>query len=175
MRHWLAYLVLCVTAATVPLLEPSLDVPVPVEGFPGWPTELLGHELRKVPLGEREARFFEVLPGYVARFTDGERQYVLRWVKQATRHLHPAVECFRGTGYEIGERSSWIDPEGRHWGSFEARRGELAVSVRELVYDEAGHTWADVSAWFWAALLGETSGPYWSLMVVEAARVELGD
>jgi hypothetical protein len=53
------------------------------------------------------------------------------------------------------------------WGAFEATRGPERVIVKERITDESGKYWTDVSAWYWAALLGQTDGPWWAYTVVE--------
>jgi hypothetical protein len=39
--------------------------------------------------------------------------------------------------------------------------------VYERIYDVAGNSWSDVSAWYWAALLGKSAGPWWSVVIAE--------
>src|SRR5262249_19477717 len=39
------------------------------------------------------------------------------------------------------------------------------LKVCELIRDERGQNWPDVSAWYWHALLGWTHSPWWSVVV----------
>lgn len=54
---------------------------------------------------------------------------------------------------------------------FIARRGGRAFLACEQVRDEEGRSWPDVSSWYWAALLGTSSGPWLASLTVEAAAV----
>jgi hypothetical protein len=47
-----------------------------------------------------------------------------------------------------------------------ATRNGRTMRVRERIYDDAGHNWTDVSAWYWAALFGG-DGPWWAVTVAE--------
>jgi hypothetical protein len=64
--------------------------------FPGWPTHYDGRALTELPLTPREAGFTQDFPGRVGRFSDGQREIIIRWVGAPTRRLHPAADCFRG-------------------------------------------------------------------------------
>ncbi len=143
--------------------------PVP---FPGWMSHWQGEPLQRMPLSDCEARFANGFPGKIARFTDGERQYVIRWVHRKTRQLHPAVDCFRGSGYSIRPAPVRIDTVGERWGCFEAARSGEALDVCERIFDDAGNSWSDVSAWYWAAALGRSDGPWWAITRVSARSSE---
>lgn len=172
MRGLIAAFGACVAAGLAPLAMP---VPRPFEtAFPGWPRRHAGRALHALPLGEREAAFARGFPGRIARFHDGERQVVLRYVDRATRMLHPASDCFRGSGYAVEPRRVRRDAEGRRAGCFAATRGAEALLVCERIDGPGGRTWSDVSAWYWSALAG--GGPYWAVTIVEAepARHEPG-
>src|SRR5262244_3280163 len=69
--------------------------------FPGWPTHYEGRALVELPLTPREATFTQDFPGRVGRFSDGQREIIIRWVGAPTRLLHSAADCFRGSGYAI--------------------------------------------------------------------------
>ncbi|MET0349158.1 MAG: hypothetical protein ABW067_05170, partial [Rhizobacter sp.] len=68
---------------------------------PEWPMQWEGKGLRPLALSAVEQRFAARFPGHIARMTDGELVLVLRAVKEPTRQLHPAADCFRGLGYTI--------------------------------------------------------------------------
>jgi hypothetical protein len=136
---------------------------------PSWPTYFEGRLLRSLPLGEREKRFAADFPGGIARFTDGEREIVMRWVSRETRMLHPASDCFRGLGYSITPRPLRVDTTGAKWGAFTATHGNQRLDVRERIYDAAGHQWTDVSAWYWSAATGKSQGPWWAITTAQVA------
>src|SRR4029450_10232740 len=90
----------CACAAIAPVfssdrLRSGTDV------VPAWPTHFQGTALQELPLNDREKSLLAGFPGAVARFTDGQRDIVMRWVTQPTRRLHPAEDCYRGLGYSI--------------------------------------------------------------------------
>jgi len=42
--------------------------------------------------------------------------------------------------------------------------------VRERIYEAAGErSFTDVSSWYWAAVLGRSVGPWWAILIAEAA------
>jgi hypothetical protein len=114
-----------------------------------------------------EQRFASDFPGRIARFSDGEREVVIRWVSRETRKLHPASDCFRGSGYAITPEPLAVDADGTRWGSFLASRGAQRLHVRERIYDASGEEWTDVSAWYWAATAGKSRGPWWAITTAE--------
>jgi len=162
-------LLVCLIAGIVPLLG-ARSPPRTVGNFPGWPGELVGKPLRMLPLGPIEQRFAEDFPGRIARFSDGEREIVIRWVSQETRKLHPASDCFRGSGYSVKPQPLAIDNDGARWGTFIASRGGEKLTVRERIYDAAGNQWTDVSAWYWSAATGKSQGPWWALTIASKQR-----
>jgi hypothetical protein len=156
----------CLAAAVVPFFS-AQPTRAAGAGFPGWPTHHEGKLMRELPLTALEQRFAEGFPGRLGRFTDGKREIVIRWVAHDSRKLHPAIDCFRGSGYSVTPRPLQVDAEGAHWGSFVATRGANVVTVRERIYDAAGNNWTDVSSWYWAAARGATRGPWWAITVAE--------
>src|SRR5262245_8451285 len=93
---WGLFLLSSVLLATAPLWSAPRERE-PVEAlFPGWPSTFEGRSLRELPLSEREERFGAGFPGRIARFTDGQRELIIRWVAAPTRQLHSAADCFRG-------------------------------------------------------------------------------
>jgi hypothetical protein len=128
--------------------------------LPPWPHELQGRALTRVPLAESERRFLAGFPGDVARFTDGERDVILRWVTQATRRLHPADDCYRAWGYAVSTPTIRADRDGVRWRCFTARKDGRERRVCEHVRDTEGAHWSDVSSWYWAATLDRSPGPW---------------
>lgn len=139
------------------------------EVFPGWPGHFAGAPLRQLPLTPREERFGDGFPGRLGRFHDGRREVLLRWVAQPTRRLHAAARCLEAHGYSIEHRPLEQDAEGRPWSVFLARDADARITlrVREGIRDADGRQWGDVSAWYWAAVLGNSRGPWWSYVVAE--------
>jgi len=135
--------------------------------FPGWPVEYEGRTLARLRASEREMRFAAGFPGMVAAFTDGERTILLRWVAHETRKLHPAQHCLRGLGYAVEPGPVWRDAQGRNWGTTVAERDGLRRRIRERICDAAGGEWTDVSAWWWDAWLGRSTGPWWAATVFQ--------
>ena len=192
------------------------------------PSDWDGQPVRPLALSAVEQRFAQAFPGYIARLTDGRQIVVLREVRQPTRLLHPAVDCYRALGYRIeGERLERITapprfpaargplpPEGalaalgrpgggssaltatnplRHTIAlrvtdrvpldaaahaaaappdtaqvqrcFTARKDGVALRVCEQIEDAAGRRFADTSAWYWAAALGQSQGPWRAVTV----------
>lgn len=170
MRSLYFYVISCVLAGAVPCVKWERgNNPVPGP-FPGWPACFEGKTIRELPLSVREQKLIDGFPGRVSRFTDGEREVIMRWVTEETRKLHPASDCFRGLGYSIRPLPLRTDQQGRHWGCFEALRGNEKIFVRERIYDAGNGSWSDVSEWYWAALLGRTTGPWWAVTVAEIHR-----
>jgi hypothetical protein len=158
------FLVACGLAALVPLLGARWQ-PTSTGEFPGWPSHFEGKQLRELSLGATEKRFAIDFPGRIGRFTDGEREVVIRWVSRETRKLHPAVDCFRGVGYSVTPQPLYVGADGSRWGTFVATREDERLEVRERIYDASGHQWTDVSAWYWAATMGQSDGPWWAITV----------
>ncbi|HSV72078.1 MAG TPA: hypothetical protein VLI72_18385 [Methylibium sp.] len=131
-----------------------------------WPREFDGRLLRPLALSPVEQRFANAFPGAIGRFSDGERLLVLREVRRPTRMLHPAADCYRGLGYGIAAARLERDAQQRLWRCFEARRGTQRLRVCERIADAQGLAYTDTSAWFWAAALGRSNGPWQAVTTV---------
>ncbi len=158
---------LLVGVAVRPLFGDEERVPIDVLTFPGWPTTFEGRVLTPLASSGREARFAAGFPGQVRAFTDGERTVILRWVPRETRKLHPAAHCLRGLGYAVRPGPVWRDSAGRCWGTSVAEREGRKRKVRERIGDSTGRDWTDVSAWWWDAWRGGSTGPWWAETVIE--------
>jgi exosortase/archaeosortase family protein len=157
------FLGLCLLAGAAGFV--SAEQSVTASGpFPGWPKQFEGRRLEQRPLSEDEIRFAKGFPGRVGRFYDGRREIIIRWVLVPTRRLHPASDCLKGVGYRIEPGPLVGD---RLWSSFRAERNEKVLQVTEQIVDADGRTFPDPSAWYWAALLGQSRGPWWSYSVAE--------
>ena len=139
--------------------------------FPGWPDDISSSTLHAVPLLPQEASFSKSFPGRIGRFSDGENEWIIRWVVQPTRLLHPAADCFRGSGYRIHPLPLKQNPEKSFWGAFEASKSDETLLVHERIYDDQGQSWTDVSSWYWASILGQSTGPWWA--VTRVSRLPL--
>ena len=172
MRHvkrWGAttvFLLAALAAALAPLFARTGDTAA-AKDFPGWPTHYEGRALTELPLTQRELAFVHDFPGRVGRFTDGRREIIIRWVGAPTRRLHPAADCLRGSGYTITPMPGRTDASGAAMGCFRARHGAERMTVCELIRDQRGASWPDVSAWYWNGMLGASPPPWWSLVVAE--------
>jgi hypothetical protein len=134
-----------------------------------WPREWRGQALQPLARSAVEARFAERFPGRIARFRIGDsgEELVLREVQRPTRMLHPAADCWRGIGWQVGKTQLVSDGEAALWRCFEATHAGQRVRVCERIVDAQGHQFADTSAWFWAASLGRSKGPWQAVTRVQ--------
>jgi len=171
MQRTTFYVVACLSAALSPWLfaQPKPQSRESPALFSGWPTSFEGRALTALPLSEREQRFSHDFPGQTARFTDGQREILIRRITEATRKLHPASDCFEGIGYRVRPLPLRVDKMGARWGSFMATRGTERLRVYERIYaDDDGGSWSDASAWYWAAAIGgKTAAPWWAVTIAE--------
>jgi hypothetical protein len=168
MRGAVAHGLACLVAFSAPwLAAPS----APSESrFPGWPARFEGLPLQSVPLAAWEEPMAREFPGRIAKFTDGRRQILIRFVERDTRLYHPPAECLRAMGYDIRDLPSIVDSEGLRWGAFAAARGTSRLVVRERIHEVDGDGgWTDVSSWYWAAAFKRSAGPWWSVTVAETS------
>lgn len=153
-------------AALAPLVvKPSMATAA--SGFPGWPVTHEGRALTMLAPAPEDAWLANRFPGRIARFSDGKRQIVLRWTPGATRLLHPAATCFRGSGYTIDHAPMRRASNGATSTCFRARKDghTLLACERVMVGDQS---WPDISAWYWHALLDPAPDGYWAVLEVEA-------
>ena len=162
------YIVACAVAAMMPFLSVRSESSgsAAAIAFPGWPTEFQGKALTPLPLTELEERFNADFPGKIGRFTDGKREFVIRWVTEATRKLHPASDCFQGLGYSVKPLAVHRDEKGSLWSSFAAIKDNNRLRVYERIHSDSGETWTDVSSWYWAALR-HGDGGWWAITIAE--------
>ena len=167
---WVVLLPLCLLwgvaqaiSEPVRTLSPALNDAAPVTTE--LPAQWNGHPLRPLALSEVEHRFARRFPGTIARLTDGEQVLVLRTVRQPTRMLHPATDCYKGLGYRIHDEQLEAGPDQTRWRCFIAERAGQRVRVCEHIEDAQGQTFTDTSAWYWAAVAGQSSGPWQAITV----------
>lgn len=159
----LALCALCTLWSTAQALHPGAAAPADSAAWE-WPQTWEGAALRPLALGPVEQRFARQFPGAIARMTDGERVLVLRHVTAPTRMLHPAEDCYRALGYSIANARLEHDAHAQLWRCFVATRGGHGSSqplrVCERTTDAQGQAFTDTSAWYWAALRGQSTGPW---------------
>jgi hypothetical protein len=158
-------------AAIAPVALPGAATRTPLENFSGWPSHYEDRPLKSLPLSAREKLFVQDFPGAIGRFTDGEREIVIRFTTAPTRRLHPAADCFRGVGYAITPLPGRRNTAGTAMGCFRASRGDDLMEVCEYLRDERGQSWSDVGAWYWSALWQSgAAGPWWSFVIAQPSR-----
>ncbi len=132
------------------------------------PSQWQGAPLRVMALSEAEQRFAQRFPGQIARMTDGQQVLVLRTVHTPTRMLHPAADCYKGLGYRISQEQLQQDAQQQLWRCFNATRTTQRLRVCERIVDTRGQGFTDTSAWYWAAQMGQSTGPWQALTVAKA-------
>lgn len=129
-----------------------------------WPLDYEGRALRPLALSAVEQRFADRFPGAIGRFDNGDSIVVLRRVHRPTRMLHPASDCFRGLGYRISDdrliRDSAEAAGPRLRRCFIASKDGQHLQVCEHIVDAMGTAYTDTSSWYWAAVTGQTRGPW---------------
>ena len=163
-------LVMCV-CALAPWLGQANGLPTGStvsNGSTEWPATWQGKPLRPLALSAVEQRFANRFPGQMARLTDGEQVLVLREVRQPTRMLHPAADCYRGLGYRILQAQLERDAQQQLWRCFVAERDGRQTRVCERIVDAQGQAFTDASSWFWAAQLGQSTGPWQAITTARA-------
>ncbi|NOQ36870.1 MAG: hypothetical protein GQ569_13410 [Methylococcaceae bacterium] len=158
---------LYICAALMPFFTSSVSNANSSSVFIAWPTEFEGRELIPLALTEKEKLFSKNFTGKIARFTDGEREILIRHLNRPTRSLHPSADCLRGAGYSIENKPLRLGQKGNLWGCVIAEQGEDKFKVCERIYDNAGKSWYDVSSWYWAAIFKKTEGAWWAITVAE--------
>lgn len=159
-----------VLAAVAPLFAwPGASARAPSMALADWPHEFEGRPLTPVALTTEQLKFLGDFPGTAARFTDGERDILMRRVTQPTRRLHPAEDCYRGWGFEVAAAKIRSDRDGRRWRCFGVTREGVTRQVCEQIRDAEGTNFTDVSSWYWDATLQRTRAP-WLVITVASVR-----
>lgn len=171
-EQWPRALALALLAcALLPLLGRAKDDTTRAAPDPStttWPTADDGTPWRPLALTTVEARFARQFPGQISRFESADAVWVLRDVTRPTRALHPASDCFRGLGYRVDQARLEADAQSRLWRCFVAQRQGMPVRVCERIVDAHEQAFTDTSAWFWAATLGRSTGPWRAVTRVES-------
>ncbi len=159
---------LCLLAGLAHLFTRGADAREPQSPAQELPSHWQGRPLRPLALSDVEERFARRFPGTLARMTDGEQVLVLRAVHRPTRMLHPAADCYRGLGWQIGAQRLQLDESQQLWRCFEALRGGARQQVCERIVDAKGQGFTDASAWYWSALTGQSTGPWQAVTVARS-------
>ena len=149
-----------------PAISSKNIVPPSVE----WPHVFEGKALRPLALSAVEENFAQQFPGVIARFANDERIVTLRHINKPTRKLHPSADCYRSLGYRIDDinlHRRFGAPENALQRCFTANKGQTSLRVCEYITDKAGRSFSDVSAWYWAGIMGESQGPWQAVTITE--------
>lgn len=150
------------------MVSPSQGAAQHARSSQEWPAQWDGAPLRPLALSPVERRFAQQFPGAIARMTDGHQTLVLRHVDEPTRMLHPAADCYRASGYRIEQARLVRDAQERMWRCFVAEHGsDPAIKVCERIVDAKGDAFTDSSAWYWAAVSGQSQGPWQAVTVAQ--------
>lgn len=133
--------------------------------FPGWPKTYEGQPLTSLPLSEKERYFQKDFPGKIARFHDGNKEIVVRWVEEPTRKLHPARDCFKGVGYTVEALDLKVSKQGVRMSCFLATKDSTVLQVCEYIEAMSGENWSDVSEWYWSVVFGSSSQGWMSYVI----------
>ena len=161
----LVLLPLCALAAATGAAYRAPVNAVNAKAAPEFPAEWQGQPLRPLALGDVEQRFARHFPGILSRLTNGRDMLVLRSVDRPTRMLHPAADCYQALGYRIAAQQLALDDARQLWRCFQAERGGRRLRVCERIVDAGGKGFTDSSAWYWAAALGQSRGPWQAITV----------
>lgn len=126
---------------------------------------------KRLPLTALEQRFAGQFPGQIGRFSDGRQEWIVRVMKQPTRMLHPAADCFQALGYRLTPAKVHLDQKNEQWRCFRASGKGKNLRVCERIFDGKAGRWTDASAWYWSSVLSldqHQNGPWWAVTQVEA-------
>ena len=165
--RYLMIIAIYLSACLVPFAGSQSSAQSVDKTFKNWPTEFEGIPLTRLPMTDKERGFSQNFPGKIARFTDGSREIIFRYVERSSRKVHPSSDCLRGSGYSVEPKPISRDQNGKLWGCVLAERGGITYKVCERIYDLSGNSWYDVSSWFWSVLLSNSKGPWWAVTVAE--------
>lgn len=160
------YCLLCLVAGSAPLVQArSVDASLAIKPDP-WHDRAEQYSLKRIPLSSLERQFQSRFPGEIAKFSDGQSEIIFRTIKSPTRQLHPAEDCLKGTGYKLSKDCLTKDDQGVLWHTLIAERDQRKLNVSERIIDHHGHSWLRASDWYWAAMIGQTKGPWLSITKV---------
>ena len=123
---WIA----CAAVAGLPVVTPTGNRTPRPAAFPGWPATFEGCSLVPASLTDFDRSVAARFPGQIGRFHLDGRVVLLRWLAEPSRGLHPAADCFRGSGYQVRPLPVWAAPSGSRWGCLHAERGAERLRIR---------------------------------------------
>ena len=163
-----SFVILCLSVAVHPTLRAhKVQAQVGQEHQVDWPTEFRGQSLLRLPLSKKEEKFSNNFPGEIARFTDGQNEVLIRWVKTASRQLHPASDCLRGAGFSVSPLPVMADSQSGHWNCVLATKGVEKFRVCEQIRALNNEVYTDVSTWYWSAIINSEQGPWFAYTLAE--------
>jgi exosortase/archaeosortase family protein len=157
----------CLFAFSIPFIYSGKEIVKSNQSVVAFPSQYDGKQLSELELTGREQFFLNDFPGEIRRFTDGERELIIRYVTTATRKLHPATDCFSAIGYSIKPLPLKIDEHGQKSSCFTAIKSDEKLNVCERIYTENGENWTDVSSWYWSAISNVNENGYWAITIAE--------
>ena len=133
-----------------------------------WPESFDEYPLTSLPMTAVEREFSKDFPGEIANFRCNHDQVILRYVTRATRKLHPATDCFRASGYHIGNAKIHTDSKGQQWSGCEVSKNGQYFFLRERIVKTHSNDkqWTDASSWYWHALTSPDQGPWLAITVI---------
>lgn len=137
-----------------------------IKSFKGWDKTFNGKLLKEIPLNENEKKFLIDFPGKINKFTDGERQIIMRYIENPTRKLHSSSDCYKGIGYKIKYEPIEIDKDKIKWSSFIVKKGDKKLKIKERIYKQ-GKNWTDVSSWYWENIFNKNTLPSIAVTIIE--------
>jgi len=166
----IVFIVLCLASAFLPLFSADDKAETKAPQNFVWPTRFEGKELKELELSARELKFSKNFPGEIKRFSDGQREILVRWIKSPNRKVHPSSDCFKGFGFQITAQPLHQDSHSNLWGCFIASKDDEQLLVREIIYDANQQNFSDVSAWYWSAVMAKSEGPWIAYTVAQKIK-----
>ncbi|HYZ84512.1 MAG TPA: hypothetical protein VE621_08920, partial [Bryobacteraceae bacterium] len=158
---------IAVVVAILPMLRPAHDLHMTSAPDRPWPEPFASYQ--RLPITDLEQRFAEAASTKIAHFQEGDTKWLLRWIGEPSRNVHPPEHCFRGSGWTVRPLPGRALPlpgtsTPLHWTCSEARREQHVIEVCNVIVDDTGRSWGDVGSWWWTAKFQNTQGPWLSVV-----------
>lgn len=188
-----AHCLLCATLFIAVLSTPvRWNAPTVLPGEVHWPETWNGRPIAQAEQSPETAGFWSAFPGVCREFTAvapghsaaAPERIVMRLVTRPTRLLHPAEDCFRGSGYSVTPLPARTDRHDRLWSGFTGEKNGRKHTVRQCIIatgsldlrnveeNAEAKSWPDVSSWYWDAARPGTSVPATALAVTVISASE---
>ena len=131
--RYLIFLVLHLGAFLTPFMDWGNDSQKITQSFQQWPAEFEGLPLTRLAMSDKEQSFSTGFPGKIARFSDGSREIIIRYIKKPSRKVHPSADCFRGSGYKVSPQPISRDQNSHLWGCVVAEKNGTNYKVSERI------------------------------------------